>query len=402
MEGGSAGAVQAAGGLTQGGSGGLAGSESALVGGSGGQAGSIGIPGAGAGAGPVGTPYVYVGSGFYDISNPQLYVFKLDPETGALTEIQKMAVDAYPSFIAVSPNGRHLYVNVENATGSAIAYAIDPLSGMLTRLNDIENGGSGSAYITTDSAGKHVLQVNYESGSVVVLSTLADGSLGQVVDEKDLGGQDAYPHSVLVDPTDQFVFVTNRWNPGAPGNYIAQFRFNAQTGALTPNNPARVDLPFGMGPRHFAFHPSQGFAFVNNERNSTVSAYAYDAGAGTLAKLQEVSTVPEGFDGSNAPADMRIHPSGKFLYVANRGQHSLAIIGVEGGALTALGHETFPGEPRNLFVDPTGRFVVVGDLEGDKVRVYRIDAQTGMLTAAAAPPAVQSPSGIALAYVAAN
>lgn len=212
------------------------------------------------------------------------------------------------------------------------------------------NGGNGSAHISTDSAG---------------------------------------------------AFVTNRWNPGAPGNYIAQFKFNATTGVLTANQPAKVELPFGTGPRHIAFHPTAKFVYVNNERNSTVTAYAYDGAKGTLTKQQDISTVPADFNGGNAPADMRIHPSGKFLYVANRGQYSLALFGIDSntGSLTALGHESFEGEPRNLFVDPNGRFLIVGDLGGSKLRVYRIDEQTGLLSAFGAPAGVSSPSGVAVVYV---
>ncbi len=132
-----------------------------------------------------------------------------------------------------------------------------------------------------------------------------------------------------------------------------------------------------------------------------ISAYAFDAAKGTLSKQQDISTVPAGLGGGNAPADMRIHPSGKFLYVANRGQYSLALFGIDSstGTLTALGHESFDGQPRNLFVDPDGRFLIVGDLGGSKVRVYRIDEQTGLLSAIGTPADVTSPSGVAVVYV---
>lgn len=363
--------------------------------------GSVNVAGTNAGAPARGTPFVYVGSGFYDLAEPRLHVFRLSSDTGELAAVQELPADAYPSFMAAPPGGRHLYVNVENSPGSASAYAIESGTGRLTFLNDLPSGGDGSAYVSTNASGKFALQVNYESGSVVTVSLRADGALGQVVDEHDLGGQAAHPHSVVVDPTDRFAFVPCRWDPAAPGNYIAQFEFDATTGVLTPNEPFKVELPFGTGPRHLAFHPNGKFAYVDNERNSTVSVYAYDAEQGTLSRLQDITTLPNGFSGSNAPADMRIHPSGKFLYVANRGQHSLAMFGIDGssGELSVLGHETFEGQPRNLFVDPDGHFLVVGDLGGNKVRLYLIDQQTGALSAWGTPASVSSPSGLAVVYV---
>lgn len=378
-----------------------AGAPTGATGGTSSQGPLLPVAGMGMGGASRGTPFVYVGSGFYDVAQPALHVFRLDEATGALDEVQSLAVEAYPSFMAVGPGGRHLYVNVENSPGSAIAYSIDPSSGKLIRLNDLPNGGNGSAYISTDSAGRFVLQVNYESGSVVVLSTQSDGSLGRLVDSRDLGGKDAYPHSVLLDPTDHFAFVTNRWDPGAPGNYIAQFKFDATTGVLTPNQPAKVELPFGTGPRHLAFHPSLKLVYVNNERNSTVSAYSFDAVSGTLTKQQDISTLPAGMSGGNAPADMRIHPSGNCLYVANRGQYSLAVFAIDSvsGSLKAVGHETFEGQPRNLFIDPKGGFLVAGDLGGDKVRVYRVDEQSCQLSPFGSPAAVDSPAGLAVVYV---
>ena len=372
--------------------------------GTGGSANAGGAPsdaGAGGAASATGVPFVYVGSGFYDIPNPQLYVFRLNPETGALSEVQKLGVEPSPSFIAFSPDRRHLYLNIENSPTSAVAFEVDSATGMVSRLNSVQSGANGSAYLALDATGRLLLQANYESGSVVVINVEKDGSLGQVTDQHDLGGSDAYPHCAVVDPTNRFAFVTNRWAPGEPGNYIAQFELDALTGKLTANDPARVDLPLETGPRHLAFHPNGKLAFVNNERSSTVSAYAYDSGNGTLEKQQDLSTLPQGYSGNNAPADLRIHPSGKFLYVSNRGQYSIAIFGVDAstGQLTALGHEVFAGQPRNFYIDPNGRFLVVGNMKGNSVLVYRIDEQTGQLTALGGPVPVSSPSGIAVAYL---
>src|SRR5207245_9240828 len=103
-----------------------------------------------------------------------------------------------------------------------------------------------------------------------------------------------------------------------------------------PNSGVR--LKAGAGPRHAAFSPSGKFFYVASELNSTVTAYSYDAKGGTLHELQVVSTLPKDFSGENDTAEIAVHPSGKFLYVSNRGRDSIAVFAIDAvkGKLTPV------------------------------------------------------------------
>ncbi|MGH2367189.1 MAG: lactonase family protein, partial [Chloroflexota bacterium] len=139
----------------------------------------------------------------------------------------------------------------------------------------------------------------------------------------------------------------------------------------------------GAGPRHLAFHPSARFVYVLNEIASTLSAFAYDPEHGTLALLETVSTLPEGFSGKNSTAQIVVHPSGRFVYGSNRGHDSIAIFAIDEqtGQLTARGYESTRGQtPRNFNLDPTGTFLLAANQGSDTIVTFRIDATTGALT----------------------
>ena len=72
-------------------------------------------------------------------------------------------------------------------------------------------------------------------------------------------------------------------------------------------------------------HPDGKHAYVVGERDSTVTACAFDAKAGSLKALQTLSTLPGYFDGPNRAAELAVHPNGKYLYVSNCGHDSVVL-----------------------------------------------------------------------------
>src|SRR4029077_18668836 len=112
-----------------------------------------------------------------------------------------------------------------------------------------------------------------------------------------------------------------------------------------------AQAPPGSGPRHLAFSPDQHFAYVVNELNTTISAYAYDQRAGTLHLLHTISTVPPGFTGPNTGAEVQVGPNGKFVYVSNRGHDSIGVFAVDSknGMLSPVQDVSTQGKtPRNF------------------------------------------------------
>jgi 6-phosphogluconolactonase len=163
---------------------------------------------------------------------------------------------------------------------------------------------------------------------------------------------------------------------------VLVYKLDANRGKLTPNDEPWVRVKAGAGPRHFDFHPNGVFAYVINELDSTLTAFAYDAAAGTLAEIETVSTLPGGFEGQSHCADVHVSPSGRFVYGSNRGHDSIVVFAIDGdtGRLDYAGHEPTQGRtPRNFAIDPTGTFLLAANQDSDTVVTFRIDERTGLL-----------------------
>jgi 6-phosphogluconolactonase len=321
-----------------------------------------------------------------------IYRFQLDPATGKLTSWALAATTANPSFLAIHPNHRFLYAVGEleqfggKKSGAVSAFAIDPKTGDLTLLNQQPSGGAGPCHLSVDRQGKHVLVANYGGGSASVLPIQDDGRLGEATAFVQHKGSSVnkqrqegpHAHSINLDAANHFAFVADLGL-----DKVLVYRYDAEKGTLTPNDPPAVDIEPGSGPRHFAFHPSGRYAYVINEMASTITAMDYDAEHGVLKKIQTVSALPKGFKGESSTAEVQVHPSGKFLYGSNRGHDSIVTFAIDTqtGKLSYVGHQGDKIKtPRNFAIDPTGTFLLVGNQGGDSIVVFRIDPKSGELT----------------------
>ncbi len=334
--------------------------------------------------------WVYVGT-YTGKGSKGVYRFDFDLASGKLSNRELAGEAVNPSFLTIHPNRRFLYAVNEVASfggkqaGAVTAFALDPHGGKLTRLNQQSSGGDGPCHLVVDQAGKHVLAVNYGGGSAVVLPILADGRLGEATDFVQHKGSGTNPkrqegphaHSINLDIPNRHAVVADLGL-----DQVLVYRFDEAKGKLSPNDPPFAALPPGSGPRHFAFHPNGRNAYVINELNSTVTAFDYDARLGTLKIVQTLSTLPPGVKVTNYPAEVQVHPSGKFLYGSNRGHDSIAIFAIDPqtGKLRPVGHQAQGIKtPRNFGIDPTGKYLIVANQDGNSLVVFAIDQGTGEL-----------------------
>jgi len=341
---------------------------------------------------PAGRPVtVFVGT-YTGGESRGIYRFDLDPATGKPGAPALAAEATSPSYLAIDPTRRFLYAvsEVDSSAGkkggSVAAFAVDPKTGALSPLGAQSTVGAGPCHLIVDAAGKNVLAANYGGGSVVVLPVGADGRLKEhsaFVQHKgsgpDRGRQEGpHAHSVNLDPANRFAFVADLGL-----DKVLVYKFDPDRGTLAPNDPPAADLVPGAGPRHFAFHPSGKFAYAINELNSTVQAWTYDRERGTLAALQTISTLPEGYKGTNYPADVQVHPSGELLYGSNRGHDSIVVYQIDrvNGKLTYVENQTGGIKtPRGFGIDPSGLFLLAASQDLDTIVVFSIQPLTGALT----------------------
>jgi 6-phosphogluconolactonase len=319
-----------------------------------------------------------------------LVTYAFDVETGALLEKDRIAMGVRTVYVAVSPDRRHLYASHGEAPGKVIAFAIDPVTGALTRLNDAstsdQDNATGTSHVAVHPSGKWVMTAHLASGRVSMLPIGADGRVGPPSDTRILA---VGAHYVLTDRAGKFAFI-----PVRDGGYVAQFLVDAQAGKLTANTPATVPSAVGAGPRQIAFHPGEHFAYACNESNGTVTAYRHDQATGRLTPLQTVPSVPAEFK-ETGMAHIEVHRNGKFVYASNRFHNSIVAYAIDQqtGSLRLLEIETGGNDirfPRDFTIDPSGRLMLVANERGDSVLVLRIEPD-GRLTRIGAP--VPAPLG---------
>ena len=356
-----------------------------------------------AAAGEDGEFLVYIGT-YTGHESKGIYAYRFDARSGKLTPLG-LAVEAKnPSFLAVHPNRRFLYaVNEVERDGTASAFSIDAVTGKLTLLNQAPTLGDLPCYISLDHTGRAAFIANYASGSYTVRRIGDDGTLGEVTGNYDHDGfppsgphadsrrQDKpHAHSFDISPDNRYVLGADLGL-----DKLFTYTFDPAEAGILPTDQRFVTLQQGAGPRHAAFHPNGKFVYVADELNSTVSVVAYNAADGTLSPLRKISTLPADFKGENYPAEIAVHPNGKFLYVSNRGFDTITQFDIdpESGELSPVEQVSSKGKwPRNFAIDPTGAFMFVANEKSGNVTVFRIHPKTGRLSPAGQSFHVPSPA----------
>lgn len=322
-----------------------------------------------------------------------IYAFRWDADEGTLAPLGLAATTPNPSFLALSPNRRHLYAVNETdtfrgkKTGSLSSFAVQSDSGKLKPLNVVSSAGTGPCNIAVDVTGKAVFTANYGSGSAASYRVLASGGLSPAVSTFQYSGHSAdaerqagpHAHCTTVSPDNRYVLVNDLGL-----DRVSVYHLDPLTARLTANDPPFYEAIPGSGPRSFAFHPTGNWAYSLNEIASTVDALAWDAQRGVLTRLQNISALPEGFKGSNTAATVAVDSAGRFLYTSNRGDDSIAVFAIhdKDGTLTPVQHVSCGGkEPRHIALDPGNQWLLAANQESSNIVVFSRNARTGQLAA---------------------
>lgn len=360
--------------------------------------------------------YAYVGT--LNWGKPRaagIYGFALDDATGALSEIDVTDL-ADPTFVVVSRERERLYAvtassHFEGEPGAGlVAYAIDPASGRLTRLNHQVIPATYSSYLSLDRSGRFLFVASGFGATASVFAVEDDGSVGALTDVVRFDGGPtvqlgesptppiqiaagaSHPHCIRASQDNRFVIATDM-----PHARVHVFDFDDRDGTLSARGSvASPPDGRGYGARHFEWHPSGRFVYVVNERVDCATVFAFDGGV--LEPVQTVSTLPAPFAGENFTSDVHLHSSGRFLYLNNRGHDSIAVFAVDGetGMLDPIAWEPARGSRgRSFAFTPDERLLLIANTLSDNVVGFAVDPGTGRLAHTGAVTAVPAPSAIA-------
>lgn len=327
-------------------------------------------------------------------------VYRIDAQTGIWSQIEVFETIANPGYVALDSRQRFLYAS--HGDGDMVsAYAIDAQTRKLKFLNQQPSRGDNGPHLTVDPGDGYVVVAN--GPGLVVLPINADGSLAPSTDAlvppgnagpyRREQGHGAHPHQVVFDTSGRFVIAPDK---GVDATHI--YRLDLATGKLVANDPPFVQSRYGAGPRHLSFHPTRPFAYLVNELDSTVTTYQWDGLRGSLTPVHIIPTTPPTFMGDNTGAEIAVAPSGKFVYVSNRGHNSIATFAVDAhdGTLAPIGWEPTQGKvPRFFIIDPAGEKLYVANEGSDNIVTFKLDDTSGKLTPTGLIIATGSPSCIA-------
>ena len=316
-----------------------------------------------------------------------LYVTDFDPVTGALAQPRRLS-DAQPFFFQFSRDGQFLYATGHEGAGETPAvlhaYALST-NHKLEPRDTRAFAGRVPLHLVLSQNEAFAVVANYFTPTVVTIPLLPEGKIGPVATEVILTGSSihpdrqnhSYPHSVNLSPDDRYAYVADRGT-----DRIGAYAFDRETGNLT-TLPSPITARPGAGPRHLSWHPDGSRAYVINEINGSLTPYLYDAETGHLSEGPSYPTLATDDPTANFSAEVKVHPSGRFVYASNRGPNTVAVFAIGAGdKLSRIQIIPTGGDhPRYMVIDPSGQWLIVSNKNTHRVSVFALDPNTGLLTA---------------------
>ncbi|WP_030604120.1 lactonase family protein [Streptomyces achromogenes] len=323
--------------------------------------------------GRAGRRRAFIGS-FTAAGGPGLVTAEVAPGGGALTLLSAVKDVPDPSYLALAPDGNTLYAVSETAEGAVAAYRVagdrpEPAGA------PVPVGGSGPTHLGLYAG--HVLTANYGCGSVTAVPLRPDGSLAGAPSGRlqhtgsgphDRRQRGPHAHQAQPDPSGRWAVSVDLGTD------------SVRVCTLVDGSPAvhrEFALRPGSGPRHLAFHPDGGHAYVVNELTPTVTVCRWDAEGGTLRPLTEVPVLREAPAGDAYPSGIVVSPDGRFVWTATRGEDVLSVLAVEADGLRLTGTVPCGGHWPRALAEHAGFLYAANERSGD-VSWFAVDPTTGI------------------------
>ena len=320
-----------------------------------------------------------------------IYAWHWDPQNGELHLAGLAAESNNPAFLALAPDGQHLYAANElsdfegQKSGAVSAFAIDVAAAKLNAINQVSALGAGTCNVSVDHTGQCAFCANYNGGSASSFYISPNGQISDAVSHFQYEGHGPNPqrqemphaHRVTVSPDNRYLFVNDL---GLDCIHI--YHLDPESAKLTPSDPPRWTASPGSGPRALRFHPNGRIAYCVCEMGSSVDVLDWNPQHGTLRQIQSISLLPADYHGPTRGCDIVLDHAGRFAYAANRDYNCLVSFSVDrkDGRLTMLARGSCGGKiPRHLALDPTEKWLLVANEESNNIAVFARDEKTGRL-----------------------
>ena len=321
-----------------------------------------------------------------------IYLYSLDLTSGLLTFCSLVADIVNPSYLSLDEKNRSLFTVSEveqNQPNGVSSYKIAE-DGALTRLSTQPSMGSGACYLTITENADTLLLANYGSGNITSYPVTASSQVqaASYVNQHIGEGPNkerqeaAHAHSIVLNNDCSQALAADL---GTDQLYAYKVLKNS-----TLEYTSSITMPAGSGPRHIVFHCDNQHVFVVNELSNQISVLTINKETQQLTVIEHHSTLPDTgcLNGESWAGDIHITPNGRFVYVSNRGDDSIAIFEFQPSpaklnktTLKLVGFKSTSGEfPRGFVIDSSGQYLLVANQNSDNIVSFAIDQDTGELS----------------------
>jgi len=334
----------------------------------------------------------------YAAVGPELTHYAVDVEGAALERRGTVTAPANIHYSWPHASGRHLYVaSSDSASGvggfvgtkhHVTAWSIDPETGAVSPHGDGIALPTRPIHMTLDIPSEHILVAFSNPSGLQVYRINADMTPGAQVAQPEPIDPGIYGHQVRVSLDNKKVILVTRGHDAAGGKQEepgALKVFDYQNGLLTNEVSVAPNRGYGFGPRHLDFHPTQPWVYVSLERQNRLDMFQFEGDMLLGAAVYQRGTLaePDNIRGRQAVGTVKVHPNGRFAYVANRastagadgilagGENNLAVFALDpaSGEPTLIQNaDTYGIHCRNFHIDPSGRLLVASHITGLPVR----------------------------------
>ncbi|HEX2975331.1 MAG TPA: lactonase family protein [Bacteroidales bacterium] len=305
--------------------------------------------------------------------------YEFNTQNGELKLMSQHDVGMNPSYYCYSAKNKLLYVANEvmefngEFGGGLTTFRIQ--NGELEKQKEMRIPYGGPCFISMSPDSGFLFMANYPNGSVAVIKLDNMGVPQEITDTILFNKADppkSHAHMILNDPSGRKIYMSDL---GLDRMLI--FDFDKNAGKLIATDTVNVEK--GSGPRHFVFNSDGSRLYLINELGSKMMVFKITDNS-RPELMQTLRTVTEGFSMDNFCADVHLSKDGKYLYGSNRGENSIVTFAVQpDGTLKLAGHTTCGGNwPRNFTLDPSGKFLLVGNQKSDSIAVFSISKTNGL------------------------
>jgi 6-phosphogluconolactonase len=337
----------------------------------------------------------------YASVGPRLTHYAVDVEGASLIRRDSVTLPANIHYCWPHASGHHLYAaSSDSASGiggvvgtkhHVTACRIDPASGALSPHGEPIALPTRPIHMTLDIPSEHILVAFSNPSGLQVYRINPDMTPGAQVTQPEPIDPGIYGHQVRVGLDNRKVILVTRGHDaagGKPEEPGALKVFDYAGGKLTNEASVAPNGGYGFGPRHLDFHPTRPWVYVSLERQNRLDMFAFNNGALAKEPLFRAGTLaePGNIRGRQAVGTVKLHPNGRFAYVANRassttetsgqrlfvgGENTLAVFAIDPatGEPRPIQHvDTHGIHCRNFHIDSSGRLLVASHIIGLPVR----------------------------------